>query len=272
MKHPSSWTEKGKKRLFLALLLAAVGVLILIGWQVGGPILRLAADPEAFRQWIAQRQAGGLLLYGGMVFFQVLFAIIPGEPLEIAGGYAFGALWGTVACLAAATLGSVVGLCPGAAVRHPAGGGLLPQREAPPPSLSPVLPPADLPLLFDLHDPRHPQGSAVLLRRANGHQAPPLPAHLLPGAAALSGDLHGGGQRPGHGKLCPGRRGLCRHPPHQRGGAAVLPAGCAGATTGPTTSKRRKRGALRRKSESPSPPAGLLPAGIFLAKGPWCVV
>ena len=26
MKHPSSWTEKGKKRLFLALLLAAVGV------------------------------------------------------------------------------------------------------------------------------------------------------------------------------------------------------------------------------------------------------
>lgn len=108
MKHPSSWTDKGKKRLFLVLLLAAIGVLILIGWQVGGPILRLAADPEAFRQWIAQRQAGGLLLYGGMVFFQVLFAIIPGEPLEIAGGYAFGALWGTVACLAAATLGSVV--------------------------------------------------------------------------------------------------------------------------------------------------------------------
>ena len=100
--------EKQKKIVFLILLLATVLALVLIGWQVGKPILRLAADPEAFRQWIAQRQAGGLLLYGGMVFFQVLFAVIPGEPLEIAGGYAFGALWGTVACLTAATLGSVV--------------------------------------------------------------------------------------------------------------------------------------------------------------------
>ena len=39
-----------------------------------------------------------------MVFFQVLFAVIPGEPLEIAGGYAFGAVWGTLVCLVAATL------------------------------------------------------------------------------------------------------------------------------------------------------------------------
>ena len=43
-----------------------------------------------------------------MVFFQVLFAVIPGEPLEIAGGYAFGALWGTIYCLLAATLGSLL--------------------------------------------------------------------------------------------------------------------------------------------------------------------
>lgn len=37
---------------------------------------------------------------------QVLVAIIPGEPLEIAGGYAFGAVWGTVLCLLGAFLGS----------------------------------------------------------------------------------------------------------------------------------------------------------------------
>ena len=44
--------------------------------------------------------------YTGMVFLQVLVAIIPGEPLEIAGGYAFGAVWGTVLCLLGAFLGS----------------------------------------------------------------------------------------------------------------------------------------------------------------------
>ena len=35
-------------------------------------------------------------------------AIIPGEPLEILGGYAFGAFEGTVLCLAAAFSGSIV--------------------------------------------------------------------------------------------------------------------------------------------------------------------
>lgn len=71
-------------------------------------MVRLASDPEGFRQWLEQRKLGGVLVYGAMVFFQVLFAVIPGEPLEIAGGYAFGAVWGTVVCLAAATLGSIL--------------------------------------------------------------------------------------------------------------------------------------------------------------------
>ena len=106
MKHPSDWTETQRKRFLILVGLLLVAALFLVGWLVGEPMLRLASDPEAFRQWIAERQTSGLLLYGGMVCFQVFFAIIPGEPLEIAGGYAFGALWGTIACLAAATIGS----------------------------------------------------------------------------------------------------------------------------------------------------------------------
>ena len=43
-----------------------------------------------------------------MVFLQVLVAVIPGEPLEISGGYAFGAVQGTVLCTLGAVLGSVV--------------------------------------------------------------------------------------------------------------------------------------------------------------------
>ena len=39
---------------------------------------------------------------------QVIVAIIPGEPFEIAAGYAFGAVEGTVLCLIAATIGSIV--------------------------------------------------------------------------------------------------------------------------------------------------------------------
>ena len=108
MKHTKKRTERQRKKwalIGLALFLVAT---VLICWQVGLPMVRLASDPENFRQWLEERKLGGLLIYGAMVFFQVLFAVIPGEPLEIAGGYAFGAVWGTLVCLVAATLGSLL--------------------------------------------------------------------------------------------------------------------------------------------------------------------
>ena len=40
--------------------------------------------------------------------FQVVVAIIPGEPLELAAGYAFGALEGTLICLAGIFAGSMI--------------------------------------------------------------------------------------------------------------------------------------------------------------------
>ncbi len=103
-----SLTPKQQKKIAITLLLLFLVVTGLICWQVGMPMIRLASDPEAFRQWLSTRQLGGALLYGGMVFFQVLFAVIPGEPLEIAGGYAFGPVWGTLICLGATALGSLL--------------------------------------------------------------------------------------------------------------------------------------------------------------------
>ena len=43
----------------------------------------------------------------GMLILQIIVAAIPGEPLEIAAGYAFGALEGTLLCLFGAFLGRV---------------------------------------------------------------------------------------------------------------------------------------------------------------------
>ena len=44
----------------------------------------------------------------GMVILQVVVAVIPGEPLEIAAGYAFGALEGTVLCVLGTLIGGVL--------------------------------------------------------------------------------------------------------------------------------------------------------------------
>ena len=50
----------------------------------------------------------GRLAFLGMVVLQVCVAIIPGEPLEIGAGYAFGAIEGTILCLIGIVLGSAM--------------------------------------------------------------------------------------------------------------------------------------------------------------------
>lgn len=49
----------------------------------------------------------GRIAFVGMMFFQVVVAIIPGEPLEIAAGYAFGFWEGTLLCQIGIFLGSL---------------------------------------------------------------------------------------------------------------------------------------------------------------------
>lgn len=82
-------------------------VFILLIWLVGAPLVRFASQPENFRLWIDSHGFYGRLAYMGMVILQVVVALIPGEPFEIAGGYAFGALEGTLLCLLASSVGSV---------------------------------------------------------------------------------------------------------------------------------------------------------------------
>ena len=89
--------------LVVFLLLAA-----LVCRYVGVPMLRFAAEPEKFRLWIQAHGLWGELAYMGMVALQILVAVIPGEPLEIAGGYAFGVLKGTTLCMLAAGAGSAI--------------------------------------------------------------------------------------------------------------------------------------------------------------------
>ena len=100
-------TEKQKKALSVAAAAIFVVLFAALAWFVGRPMIRFARQPEQFRAWVDSHGVWGCAAYAAMVFLQVVVAVIPGEPLEIAGGYAFGAWWGTVLCLAGAVLGSV---------------------------------------------------------------------------------------------------------------------------------------------------------------------
>ena len=99
-------TEQQRKGLAVLAILLFFALIGLIFWQVGLPMVQLASDPEAFRLRIEESHLNGQLLFIGMVVLQILAAIIPGEPLEIAGGYAFGAIEGTILCLIGGMVGS----------------------------------------------------------------------------------------------------------------------------------------------------------------------
>ena len=103
-----AFTQRQKKWISLAITAFFLLFCGAVGWFVGRPMVRFAQDPEQFRAWVEGFGPWGSILYAAMVFLQVLVALIPGEPLEICGGYAFGAVPGTILCLLGATAGSLL--------------------------------------------------------------------------------------------------------------------------------------------------------------------
>ena len=66
------------------------------------------SDTDAFKAFVDEHYLLSVLLLIAICSVQVIVALIPGELVEIASGYAFGAIQGTVICLAGITLGSVI--------------------------------------------------------------------------------------------------------------------------------------------------------------------
>ncbi len=108
MKKPEQLSKKQQKLIGWAAIAVFILVMLLMTWLIGVPLLRFAGDPELIRSWVEKSGIGGRLAYVGLVIVQIIVALIPGEALEIAGGYAFGAFEGTVLCLAAASIGSIL--------------------------------------------------------------------------------------------------------------------------------------------------------------------
>lgn len=100
--------EQRKKRIIAlvgaGLLLVFLGV---VCWFVARPMLQFVSQPDQFRDWVDTHGAWGRIAFVGMMIFQVIVAIIPGEPLEIGAGYAFGVIEGTCLCLLGTLISSV---------------------------------------------------------------------------------------------------------------------------------------------------------------------
>lgn len=100
--------QRHQKMVWIGAMLIFLFFCGLVGWFVGVPMIRLAREPEAFRLWVEQFGVLGKLIFVLMVFIQVLVALIPGEPVELAAGYAFGFWEGTLLSMIGIVLGSAV--------------------------------------------------------------------------------------------------------------------------------------------------------------------
>ena len=78
----------------------------LVGYFVGVPMVRLAENPAQFQTLVDSYGICSRLIFIGMVVLQVIVAFIPGEPIELAAGYAFGFIEGTLLTLLGFLIGS----------------------------------------------------------------------------------------------------------------------------------------------------------------------
>lgn len=99
---------KKKRVLVTILLLVLLGLSVIIFWTVGKPLIQFVSDSERLRAWVDSNWLWSRLAYIGIVIFQIVVAIIPGEPFEIGAGYAFGAVEGTIICMLGSALGGTL--------------------------------------------------------------------------------------------------------------------------------------------------------------------
>ena len=109
MKEKKKWNDlskKSQKALSITAFLVFVLFSLFLFIVIGVPMVKHAKNPEAFRVWIDSMGIWGRIAFIGMNILQVLVAVIPGGPLEVAGGYAFGHFEAMILCVIGMGIGS----------------------------------------------------------------------------------------------------------------------------------------------------------------------
>ena len=92
----------------VVLLAAFLGLIAFACFKYAPTVTRLFREPEKFREYLSGYGAAGPLVFIALSAVQVIVAVIPGELSQVAGGYAFGTLLGTLYAVAGTIIGTVV--------------------------------------------------------------------------------------------------------------------------------------------------------------------
>jgi len=89
--------------LIILTLIVAVATLLL-----AKPVINLVRDVSSFKAWIYSFGRVGIIMFTAIQILQVIVFVIPAEVIQIAGGYLYGALWGSVLSIVGITFGSFI--------------------------------------------------------------------------------------------------------------------------------------------------------------------
>lgn len=97
-------------KLILNIILAClfVGILIALTICFAPHIIKLVSDPQKFRAYLLSFGPWCAVVFMFFQVLQVVIAIIPGEPVQIAGGYIFGTVLGAIYSTIGITAGYII--------------------------------------------------------------------------------------------------------------------------------------------------------------------
>ena len=101
-------TDKQKKTISIISFIAFLIFCGVVTYFIGKPLISFVSEPEKFQIWVDSHGIWSEFAFIAMMIFQVVIALVPGEPLEIGAGYAFGSVEGTILCLIGTMVGSVI--------------------------------------------------------------------------------------------------------------------------------------------------------------------
>lgn len=101
--------KKYKKQIFVSIILLLVlAFSIAVYFLAGKPMIEFISNPAEFKGWVSKHGIFAYIAFILMTVFQIIIAFIPGEPFELAAGYAFGAVMGTLLCVIASVIGCML--------------------------------------------------------------------------------------------------------------------------------------------------------------------
>lgn len=91
----------------IAILLFVI-VIVLVGAKYSKQIIALTSSPAKFRNWVLSFGNLGVFVFILFQILQVVVSVIPGEAIQISGGYIYGTVMGTFYSLIGIMLGTVI--------------------------------------------------------------------------------------------------------------------------------------------------------------------